>query len=136
MNSIVAYKVVQLCKEGEEEEREQVTKPKYSEMSHQVKKNRKGRRGRGRKRPSLMDMPDNVLLHVLSFLDEPSLEAVSAVSQRSRDLVCQKAEKKACQGLQLVQLPTEVLTLIASKLDIKDLGRLAQVNKRFKVYVH
>ena len=104
-------------------------------MSHQVKKNKKGKRGRPRaKRPCLMDLPDNILLHVLSFLDESSLEAVEAVSLRSRDLArLKKAEKKGCQGPLLDQLPTEVLTHIASYLDIKGLGRLAQVNKRFKV---
>ena len=82
-----------------------------------------------------MDLPDDVLLHVMSFLDEPSLEAMATVSQRSSDLVNLKAEEKnTCQGgLQLVQLPTEVLTHIASYLTVKDLGRLAQVNKRFKV---
>merc|ERR1719495_701466 len=55
-----------------------------------------------------------------------------AVSQRSHNLVNQVKAAEGEKCLQLVQLPTEVLTLIASHLDIKDLGRLAQVNKRFK----
>ena len=63
-------------------------------MSHQFKKTKKGggRGGRGKKKRQtvdLMDLPDNVMLRVLTFLDEDSLEALSAVSQRSHNLVNQ-----------------------------------------------
>ena len=117
------------------QEKEELPK---KEMSHQFKKTKKGggRGGRGKKKRQtvgLMDLPDNVMLRVLTFLDEDSLEAMSAVSQRSHNLVNQVKAAEGEKGLQLVQLPTEVLTLIASHLGVKDLGRLAQVNKRFKV---
>ena len=65
------------------------------------------------------------------------LQALSSACRRTKELAnqFQRANEEAPPiGRKLDQLPTEVLAIIISQfLTVKDVGRLSQVNKRFKV---
>jgi len=94
------------------------------------------RRARKAKKPNLMNMPDEIFLRIMSFLDSGSLQALSSACRRTKELASQfqRANEEAPPiGRKLDQLPTEVLAIIISQfLTVKDVGRLSQVNKRFK----
>ena len=65
------------------------------------------------------------------------LQGLSSACRRTKELASQfqRANEEAPPiGRKLDQLPTEVLAIIISQfLTVKDVGRLSQVNKRFKV---
>jgi len=86
----------------------------------------------------LLDLPDDVLVQIISYLSsDQDRTALGLASKRLHGCVRAAEAAAGCDDLnrksmKLDGLPTEILTTIASFLTVRDLGKLAQVNKRFR----
>eukprot|EP00088_Acartia_fossae_P038136 TRINITY_DN3943_c0_g1_i1.p1 TRINITY_DN3943_c0_g1~~TRINITY_DN3943_c0_g1_i1.p1 ORF type:complete len:481 (+),score=108.66 TRINITY_DN3943_c0_g1_i1:386-1828(+) len=90
----------------------------------------------------LLDLPDHILVDILFLCDQESrdnaLMASSLLRQIWDENVTMETESKDCNDnyLTLDCLPVDVLVYIFKFLDLKSLGRIAQVSRQFRTLAY
>lgn len=81
-------------------------------------------------------LPEEVILKIFSYLDRSSLNSICVVNQRLYHLAGQfkffNPRNPINSGMNLSNLPSEILLNIFSRLDRSSLGRIALVSRRFR----
>lgn len=102
-------------------------------VDYSDKKKRRRRRRRRRNKPSLATMPKEILMKIFGYCDRPSLEAMKLVLPVFANVIEEEGFLwETSPKLNLDQLPSELLLNIFAYLSHQDLGRVAQVSRRFQ----